>query len=111
MYENEITLTCADSWFITLSSVFGKTSAMICMVTKSVQTSSISYKFLQEYRIGKLSKEGKNPVRCMHQQKDSWLKNIYWSLSELVEEIEKQTASFKVSGDRHPDREEHKHPR
>ena len=90
MYQNEITVTCVDAWFITLSLAPDSVTATVHMVTGSVKTGNRGYQYLKEYQIGEVEKDGKYPVRYMQHFTGSRLLKDYWPLSELITDIEMQ---------------------
>lgn len=81
MHENEISVKYADAWFITLPCNSGKVTAMLYIVTGSVETCNMGYQCLNEYQIGKMQKEGQYFVKYIDPDTGRTLGSIYWPFS------------------------------
>lgn len=90
IHENEISVTFADAWFISLPCNSGNVTVMLYVVTGSVKTCNMGYQCLIEYQIGKVQKKGQYFVKFIDPDTGKTLRSIYWPLSEVIEEIERQ---------------------
>ena len=99
LHDNELIITHANQWFITMSHSFGKVSAIIYMVTGSAKNNDQGYKYLKEYQVNIPQKQGRYQTCYINHLGASRLVNICWSVAELIGNMEMEmTKSIAKTG-------------
>ncbi len=91
-HDNELIITNANKWFITMSHSSGKVSAIIYMITGSVKNNNLGYQYLKEYRVNILQKQEKYRTSYIRHLGISRFVKMSWSMAELIRNMELEMA-------------------
>ena len=88
IHDSELTIIYQNHWFITVYPSSYRVSIIVYMITGSIKEKNQGFRFIKEYRIGRLSKDGKHLTTCSYCTDSDLLVKVRWSLSDLIENLE-----------------------